>query len=59
MTTKFRVGWEFNVPAVMTLQDRAPGVLEPIVSVEDKGKDNIKHLRVVELPVCEETVPIK
>jgi len=51
----FRVGWEFVIPTVMVLQIRARGVPKAIFSVEDRGKEGIKHLCFAHVLVCEVT----
>ncbi|KAK4807110.1 hypothetical protein QYF61_018451 [Mycteria americana] len=53
VSNKFRIGWEFIIPPVMVFQHRALGVPGPIIGVEDRGKEGIKHLCFVYIPICE------
>jgi len=41
---KFRVGWELIVTALTVLQLEASEVPEPMISVEDRGKEGIRYL---------------
>jgi len=43
----------------MVLLLRAPWVPKPIISVENRGEEGIKHLCFAYVIVCEETFPIK
>lgn len=52
------VGWECIV-LQSVLKLRAPGVSEPMASVEDRGKEGMKCLCFVYVPVCEVTVCMK
>lgn len=56
---KLGVGWELIVTAALILQLWATAVPEPSISVEDRGKEGIKGLCFVCIPVCEVTILIK
>ena len=51
--------WEFIITEVTVLHLKAPGVSEPIISVEDRGKEGIKCLCFVCVLVCKMTILIK
>lgn len=56
---KLRVSWKVIIPPVTVFQHRALGFPEPIISVEDRGKEGIKNLCCMYIPICEESDLIK
>lgn len=53
----FTVGWEFIIPTITVLQLRIPGVTEPIICDEDRGKKRQPCFAYI--PVCEVATLIK
>lgn len=48
---KFGVSWDLTVTEVTILQSGTHGVPEPTVGIEDRGKESIKSLCFVYVPV--------
>lgn len=48
-------GWKFTVTTDVVLQLRALEISEAISSVKDRGKEGIKRLCFVCIPICEVT----
>ncbi|KAJ7424495.1 hypothetical protein WISP_28397 [Willisornis vidua] len=55
----FRVDWELIILTVMILQLRALRLPWCIIHVEDRGKESVKQLCLVSVPVCEITILIQ
>lgn len=53
-----KVNCELNILAVLVVQLRSLGRPQLIISVEDRGKEGIKHLCLVYVLGCEATTPI-
>lgn len=58
LLNKFRRSWEFILPSVLVFQHRVPGILGPIIGVKDGGKEGIKYLCFVYVPICEVAYPV-
>ncbi|KAJ7419583.1 hypothetical protein BTVI_24832 [Pitangus sulphuratus] len=57
MPHNFKVNWELIILTVMVLQLRAL-TLPSIIHIEDRGKESVKHLCLVSVPICEVTILI-